>query len=196
MVLKKFLFAVAILGTSAAQAAPLFTDNFDSDTLGLNSIAFNGGWSVSGGTVDLIGAPGFFDLVPGNGRYVDLDGSTGKAGIFANSFDVSNGMTYTLSFDLAGNHRGAGTDTVVVNFGSGSQTFTRAATDGFQTFQLSYTATGTGKVGFSFIDQGGDNQGALLDRVSVAAVPEPETYAMLLGGLGLLGFVARRRRQA
>jgi hypothetical protein len=30
----------------------------------------------------------------------------------------------------------------------------------------------------------------------VTAVPEPESYAMLLGGLGLLGFVARRRRGA
>lgn len=31
--------------------------------------------------------------------------------------------------------------------------------------------------------------------VTVTAVPEPETYAMLLAGLGLLGFVARRRKQ-
>lgn len=30
--------------------------------------------------------------------------------------------------------------------------------------------------------------------VGVAAVPEPETYAMMLAGLGLMGFVARRRR--
>lgn len=30
---------------------------------------------------------------------------------------------------------------------------------------------------------------------TVAAVPEPETYAMLLSGLGLIGFVARRRQQ-
>jgi hypothetical protein len=28
-----------------------------------------------------------------------------------------------------------------------------------------------------------------------AAVPEPETYAMMLAGLGLLGFTARRRKQ-
>ncbi|MES2117558.1 MAG: PEP-CTERM sorting domain-containing protein, partial [Pseudomonadota bacterium] len=27
-----------------------------------------------------------------------------------------------------------------------------------------------------------------------AAVPEPESYAMLLGGLALLGFAARRKR--
>jgi hypothetical protein len=26
------------------------------------------------------------------------------------------------------------------------------------------------------------------------SVPEPETYAMLLAGLGLLGFTARRRK--
>jgi len=31
-------------------------------------------------------------------------------------------------------------------------------------------------------------------ELSVAAVPEPETYAMFLAGLGALGFVARRRR--
>ncbi|MFC0169948.1 PEP-CTERM sorting domain-containing protein [Pseudoduganella danionis] len=30
---------------------------------------------------------------------------------------------------------------------------------------------------------------------TVLAVPEPSTYAMLLGGLGLLGIAARRRRQ-
>jgi PEP-CTERM motif len=29
---------------------------------------------------------------------------------------------------------------------------------------------------------------------SVAAVPEPETYALMLAGLGVLGFVARRRQ--
>lgn len=32
-------------------------------------------------------------------------------------------------------------------------------------------------------------------QLNVVAVPEPETYAMMLAGLGLMGFVARRRRQ-
>ncbi len=36
-------------------------------------------WDVLDGFVDLIGN-GFFDLLPGNGLYVDLDGSTGDAG--------------------------------------------------------------------------------------------------------------------
>jgi len=33
------------------------------------------------------------------------------------------------------------------------------------------------------------------DLVTVSAVPEPETYAMLLAGLGVIGFVARRRQR-
>lgn len=33
-------------------------------------------------------------------------------------------------------------------------------------------------------------------EITVTAVPEPETYAMLLAGLGILGAVARRKKQA
>lgn len=36
---------------------------------------------------------------------------------------------------------------------------------------------------------------SVVDNITVAAVPEPETYAMLLAGLGMVGAVARRRKQ-
>lgn len=37
--------------------------------------------------------------------------------------------------------------------------------------------------------------GAFGGAVMLAPVPEPETYGMLLAGLGLVGFMARRRKQ-
>ena len=35
-----------------------------------------------------------------------------------------------------------------------------------------------------------------LSPFAVAAVPEPETYAMFLAGLGLLGYRLKRQRQS
>ncbi len=41
---------------------------------------------------------------------------------------------------------------------------------------------------------GGTMQGTYPVTQTITAVPEPETYAMLMAGLGLMGFIARRRR--
>lgn len=40
------------------------------------------------------------------------------------------------------------------------------------------------------------SQQAVIDNITINAVPEPETYAMLLGGLAVVGAIARRKRQA
>ncbi len=43
---------------------------------------------------------------------------------------------------------------------------------------------------------GGDQAGQIPNTTafSITPVPEPETYAMMLAGLGLMGWVARRRK--
>lgn len=46
---------------------------------------------------------------------------------------------------------------------------------------------------YYFDSNNGDNIGSIIANVS--AVPEPETYAMFMAGLGLMGFMARRRKQ-
>lgn len=51
---------------------------------------------------------------------------------------------------------------------------------------LTLTVIGTQGVGGSY--SGGIN-------LQVTPVPEPETYGMMLGGLALLGYMARRRKQ-
>jgi hypothetical protein len=47
--------------------------------------------------------------------------------------------------------------------------------------------------GFAY---GFTNFDVAVDNVSVSAVPEPATYGMMMGGLALVGWMARRRRNA
>jgi choice-of-anchor A domain-containing protein len=47
----------------------------------------------------------------------------------------------------------------------------------------------------SFLQSGEIHQVAFGGVIPVAAVPEPETYAMLMAGLGLMGFMSRRSRR-
>ncbi|HQC27816.1 MAG TPA: PEPxxWA-CTERM sorting domain-containing protein [Methylotenera sp.] len=187
------------LGSTLSQAA-VFTEDFNgftADQLNWNPAGANG-WVVgptANDTVDLIGQGGSFDLLPGNGSYVDLDGSTGSSGVLRNFVDLIAGTQYTLSFWLAGNQRAdQGTESVNVHFGGVNQTFNLSYLDPFKTFSLIYTPTVTNTYSFGFTTNSNDNVGALLDNVSVTAVPEPETYALMLAGLGLIGFSARRRK--
>jgi hypothetical protein len=56
-------------------------------------------------------------------------------------------------------------------------------------------ASGSHKLAFEGQGWNGQDTSVFLDKVSVAApVPEPETYAMLLAGLGLMGTIAARRK--
>jgi hypothetical protein len=41
-----------------------------------------------------------------------------------------------------------------------------------------------------------DTSGSFGANINLAPVPEPETYGMMLAGLGILGFLARRRKDA
>ena len=202
MIRELALAAVAALALgSAAQAAPVYADNFNANLVGLNAVPT--GWTVTGGTVDLIGSGAngtLADLLPGNGVYVDLDGSTNQAGLLTSPLlSLLGGVTYTATFDLAGSQRGSN-ETGTVTFGSTSLGFNIVSSVGFVGFSLSFTPSVGGNYTLSFQNDGGDNVGALLDNVVVtevaAAVPEPETYALLGAGLLAMGVVMRRRKTA
>lgn len=186
------LAAILLSAAGTANAVTIFSDNFNTDALALNATTFVGGWTVSAGTVDLIG-PGLYDLMPGNGRYVDLDGSSGDAGVFDKLLALTGGVTYSASFQLAGSQRGD-TNVVDVAFGTTLNTYTLASADPLGTFTLIFTPVTSGSFALTFANRGGDNVGALLDNVAVnTAIPEPSSYALMLAGLAGMGAIARRR---
>ena len=190
------LAGFALAGT--ANAAIIFSDDFDTENGGSWQLNFGGftQWTVSDGTVDLIGAGSPYDLLPGNGLYVDMDGSTTNAGKMTSIAINLVAGTYTLQFDLAGNQRNGGTESVTVQVNMGplvSDSISLPQNAPFTTYQYTFSVAAPTAVNLSFEGAGGDNFGMLLDNVSVS-VPEPGTLALL--GLGLVGAgLARRRRR-
>jgi len=59
----------------------------------------------------------------------------------------------------------------------------------------SYQLHITGTMAASITPNPTGESGGIILGAATAPIPEPETYAMMLAGLGLMGFVARRRRQ-
>ena len=200
--MKKILVATSLaLACSTAGAQQLFFDDFNDERPGLNRTPT--GWTVSGGTVDIIGSgPNgtLFDGRPGNGYYIDLDGSTNNAGLLSTGLSFAAGTIYELSFDLSGSGD-INTMNYGINFDSALAVdilvpVTLPPGPNFIRFSLLFSTpvATTGRVVFDHL--GGDNLGMLLDDVRVAvAIPEPGTWGLLLAGLGLLGFAARRERK-
>jgi hypothetical protein len=191
--------ATALLAVAPnACAALLLLDTFDTEALKLNQTTF-ANWNVTSGSVDVIGVPRFFDFYPGNGRYVDLDGSTHHTGQLSSKQSFAAG-TYTLEFDLGGNDRGRAPKTTQITFGSFSEQITLASAAGLNPFSVTFVTTG-GNLVFTELGRS-DNVGNVLDDVSlisdvpVTGVPELASWAMMIIGFGSVALQTRRRNRA
>jgi hypothetical protein len=79
---------------------------------------------------------------------------------------------------------------------------TLKAANSFSTYLFDGGSTGLTSVQFSTMGTAINNNGklqglshaTLIDIGTVTPVPEPETYALMLAGIGVLGFLARRRK--
>ena len=208
MQIARLVQAAAIAALFAAGSASATTPNlisngdFESYTAGLPGSGYvvvnNGasgitGWTVGANSVDLI--QNAYNAI--NGVSVDLIGTPGPGSI-SQQFSYAANTTYTLQFQLTHNPGASGGAMMYADFFGSQHQYN--GMDPLQTVALSFTTGATaGTSTLSFGSIGGDNfSGAVIDNVSLmAAVPEPETYAMLGAGLGLLAFIGRRKaRQA
>jgi hypothetical protein len=207
--MKRFaLLAIVAVGLAAApaNASIIFQDNFDAENGGkgtLNFVKFSQ-WTVTKGTVDLIGQKTAWDFFPGQGLYLDMDGS-GKdsGGITWNESRVLGPGAYTISFKLGGSQRWDGNNTVRMELSDlFFEDFTFGVKDGLTQITRSFFVKEEMKTLLSFtsLDKR-DNMGLILDDVMLASekkddestdITEPATLALIATALILIAGLRRR----
>ncbi|MDJ0661811.1 MAG: PEP-CTERM sorting domain-containing protein [Crocosphaera sp.] len=193
-----FLGFISFSSLQAEASVILLQDNFDSENGGSGALNYNSfvNWDVTDGTVDLIGN-GSFDFFPGNGLYLDMDGTSANAGTLQSKsvFNFNTGDTITLMFDILGQNPGAtSNNTMTVSLGS---LFS-------ETFDINNTGTITRTIDVTtdittnliFNHAGGDNGGLVLDNVKLENAPVPEPLTILGAGTAIAFGTGFKRKLA
>lgn len=177
----------AAVNTSPLYSMPYEVEKFGSGTL------LNSNLSITGPTVQ-IGVPADPFFTPSDGYVMEaiVDDPSDQVTI---SFGGREMFAFGANWNLRG-PGGPGSNITLNLISGGTYTFVdyvpNTEGSGFHGFvsDTAFTSVvlseGTGCCQETF----------QMDNLKYAqAVPEPETYAMLIAGLGLMGFVARRRKQ-
>lgn len=173
------------------------TSNFLSTLSNTSSVSINGGKATFNATADANGLAVF--------NLSDLD----AANIFSKGeFDFNLGSATTViinaalvDIDISANFLGGSAQKIAGNviwnfYNAETVDFGRQFGGNVLAYKANLTnyADIEGSVFVNKLTQRGQiHQFAFLGDIPVAAVPEPSSYAMLLAGLALMGFVARRR---
>lgn len=223
MKLKSLAVAAALAASGLAQATTTFSATgfsvtYDETTsFGFITSWFLGGggytgfeWSVDpsvnvtsdgGATATATFALPDFTITanPGYALSGPLSGSLGNIVYFLNGTGATASITAAATVSVDG---GPATvlpsaplaQTVITpSFGyfAGSSS---APLGGFTSFSVTGASITLTASGGSFASIGGQPQNKLKFDFTATPVPEPETYALMLAGLGLVGFMARRRQ--
>ena len=134
---------------------------------------FGGTFATRSGQTVLVGG----DLTVGSGGILDLGLGMGRQLLL----DVDGRLTFAglLSISILDGFAGMAGTYDLIDWNGFSGTFSNVVFNGFASTWVTSLVYRTDGL-----------------SLSVAAIPEPETYAMLLAGLGMLGWTFKRRRPA
>jgi len=206
MKLKLLLVTAAIaLSTGSAHAANLITNGGFESPIVTNGnyanvpvdIASIPGWVSD--NVDVVNNYAGFGAYEGS-NWLDLVGF-GSTGSISQTFNTVAGQRYILTFAFSHNSlAGLGSASGLVSVGDLLRTVTHSTGNGnapdYRIFRRTFTATGPTST-LSFVTTAGSgNAGLALDSVSVTAVPEAATWAMMIAGFAFAGGALRVRRRA
>lgn len=171
------------------------------------------GWTIVGGEIAVLKTPNIYNLAASVGdNFLDLAGYTNAGfpkGVSQLLSGLTVGQTYAFSMDLGirngacvgGGNNCHGPVSASATIGPNSHTFiedSAVAGNVWGTFGFDFVANATSMtLTIDGLSLPAGNAFIGLDNVSVAptvgAVPEPETYAVLLAGLAGVGLFTRKR---
>ena len=209
--------ALLFTDTFAAEPAP-----GPAGSLNYSSFA---NFNVVDGFVDLLDTPNIYGITGTDIFVdLDGSGGVGGQLETKMSFNFDAGELVTLSFIASGNQRNATSDNLFggFDFGAALPTFAFIGFTGFDNatptgaqllgidtsvagfqpytpYSLSFRALSSGSFTAVFGTGSGlggsDNEGPIFDNVSITAVPEPGTWAMMILGFAGVGAALRNRRR-
>ena len=197
MRLKHTLTALA-LGSLTALGTQAAVIDFDAHPADFGTPIFDSGF-----TFDFLAA-GWGVFGPGSGACCDVN-YNGTTAMFADGDRAGNanitmtptaGGTFSISsldaavywtgasgsIDVIGNLNGGGTVSTTLSVGTAWQSFALVGFNNLDSVVFRDTVSG------AFLDAPGIG----IDNINTAPIPEPETYALMIGGLGALALARRR----
>ncbi len=200
--MKKGVAVLFALASSAAVAADpvLLNTSFESTSVGGGYAYGNvaGGWAFTGGAGVSANGTAWNGITTSGTHFAFLQ----NVSSVSQTFTSSSAFDYSFSFDTAlrPGYRLGQTVQVALDGHLLGTVASLTPTWTTTTFSAANIGGGTHTLSFSGMADGATyvDTSAFLDnvRMTVTPVPEPETYAMMLAGLGLLGFMARRKKSA